>query len=73
MVRLRDAGIRIDKCGLRTDDDWDAPGATRILFIGDSVTYGGAYIDNRELFSARSCERLRESGVRAVCRNPNGY
>ncbi len=75
VVRLRGAGIRIDRYGLRTDDDWDQPGALRVLFIGDSVTYGGAYIDNRELFSTRVCERLRASGVQAVCANAgtNGY
>ncbi len=75
VVRLRGAGIRVDRYGLRTDDDWDAPGAIRILFVGDSVTYGGAYVDNRDLFSSRTCEVLRESGIDAVCANAgiNGY
>lgn len=75
VVRLRGAGIRTDRYGFRTDDDWDEPGALRVLFLGDSVTYGGAYIDNAGLFSARTCERLRAGGINAVCANAgiNGY
>lgn len=28
----------------------------KIVFVGDSVTYGGSYIDNKELFSQLFCE-----------------
>jgi lysophospholipase L1-like esterase len=73
--RLRNARVRIDRYGSRSDDDWDAAGATRILFIGDSVTYGGSYIDNTEIFSAVTCAELRSRREMAVCGNlgTNGY
>ena len=35
---------------------WSAP--TSILFIGDSVTYGGSYIDNEQLFSEQIAKAL---------------
>jgi len=73
--RLRGARVRIDRYGSRSDDDWDAKGATRVLFIGDSVTYGGSYIDNAEVFSAVTCDSLRSRDESAVCANlgTNGY
>lgn len=73
-TRFAGAEVNIDKYGLRTNDNWDSAGATRILFIGDSVTYGGSYIDNRQLFSTKTCAALNPE-VHAVCGNAgtNGY
>ena len=52
----RDQGrttIHINNLGLRANQDWNENQAnnTRVLFLGDSVTYGGSYIDNHDLFS----------------------
>lgn len=46
--------IKINNLGLRAQIDWHAPkpNTTRVLFLGDSVTYGGSYIDNQDLFSS---------------------
>jgi lysophospholipase L1-like esterase len=73
--RVGGARIEIDKFGLRTLDDWEMPGAERILFVGDSVTYGGSYVDTADLFSSLTCGELRTTGVRVVCGNAgtNGY
>lgn len=49
--RQRGAVIRTNNIGLRNNDDWDADPADKILFLGDSVTYGGSYIDNDQLFT----------------------
>jgi len=46
----RKAVVRINNLGLR-GRDWDARRANKILFLGDSVTYGGSSISNEELFS----------------------
>lgn len=45
--------IKINNLGLRANQDWleKTPNKKRILFLGDSVTYGGSYIDNQDLFS----------------------
>lgn len=46
--------IKINNLGLRANQDWsDFPShdKKRVLFLGDSVTYGGSYIDNEQLFS----------------------
>lgn len=44
--------IHINNLGLRAQDDWnvDEP-RRRIIFLGDSVTYGGSYVSNEQLFS----------------------
>ena len=31
-----------------------------LVFVGDSVTYGGSYIDNSEIFSSQYCELLKQ-------------
>ncbi|OJV87841.1 MAG: hypothetical protein BGO43_15645 [Gammaproteobacteria bacterium 39-13] len=44
--------IKINNLGLRAEEDWvEGDFHRNILFLGDSVTYGGSYISNEELFS----------------------
>lgn len=49
--RFYGARIAFNNLGLRAERDWDGQSNNKILFCGDSVTYGGSYIDNKELFS----------------------
>ena len=46
------ARVRTNNLGLRAADDWDGNADNKVLFLGDSVTYGGQYVDDRELFSS---------------------
>ena len=60
--RLFGARIHVNHLGLRGPD---APAdALRLLFLGDSVTWGGSYVDDRELFATIAAdivaERLRD-------------
>lgn len=51
--RFGNAHVNFNNLGLRAEADWDlSPNPNRVLFLGDSVTYGGSYIDNQELFSS---------------------
>lgn len=50
-LRFRGAEIHVNNLGLRCDQDWDAGAEGKMLFLGDSVTYGGSYISNAQLFS----------------------
>jgi hypothetical protein len=69
-VRLRGANVTVDGTGLRGVEEWSTPADVKILFIGDSVTWGGTYIDDRETFAVGVCERLEQStGKRFVCGN----
>lgn len=44
--------IKINNLGLRAESDWELNDfQNKILFLGDSVTYGGSYIANQHLFS----------------------
>jgi lysophospholipase L1-like esterase len=45
--------VKINNLGLRAEQDWDPKDFNhKILFLGDSVTYGGSYISNDQLFSS---------------------
>src|SRR5262249_14554940 len=69
-VRERGANVTIDSKGLRAVKDWTTPADGKILFVGDSVTWGGTYIDDKETFAAGVCARLeRATGRSFVCGN----
>jgi lysophospholipase L1-like esterase len=51
LTRFKGKVLKFNNLGLRADTDWDASPTSKILFLGDSVTYGGSYISNKELFS----------------------
>lgn len=69
-LRRRGATVTIDSKGLRSTTDWSAPADAKLLFIGDSVTWGGTYIDDRDLFSDGVCRRMAgASGKRYGCGN----
>ena len=69
-LRQRGARVTIDSKGLRSTTDWADPADAKLLFIGDSVTWGGTYIDDGELFSDGVCQRLAAAtGKRYVCGN----
>ena len=69
-LRLRGASVTIDSKGLRSTRDWSDAAAAKILFIGDSVTWGGTYIDDADTFADGVCQRLTQaSGKSYVCGN----
>ena len=56
--RFYGAEIHLNNLGLRALSDWDDKPENKILFLGNSVTYGGSYIDNQELFSHLAVAKL---------------
>jgi lysophospholipase L1-like esterase len=66
-VRRFGASIHINRFSMRSDDiDAAKPSATtRLLFIGDSVTFGTTYVDQSEIFT-----ELIQRGLRARCPGP---
>ncbi len=56
----RFGGVRLhfNNLGLRAEADWDAKPDGKVLFLGDSVTYGGSYVGNDRLFSALAVRHL---------------
>lgn len=63
--RINNSKVTINDVGLRTIYDWNQIQGKKIIFLGDSVTYGGSYIDDTEIFSHLVCEKL----VEYVCGN----
>ena len=59
VVRLNKSKITINKKNLRATLEWDNKKSNKILFLGDSVTYGGSYIDDKEIFSELVCSNLK--------------
>lgn len=54
-IRFKKSKIQINESGLRMDVNWKNNKRKKILFFGDSVTYGGSYIDDKEIFTYRAC------------------
>tara|TARA_B100001175_G_C19494562_1_gene634522 strand:- start:1344 stop:2219 length:876 start_codon:yes stop_codon:yes gene_type:complete len=71
--RYKNANIKINHLGMRTNFSWENyKQKEKILFFGDSVTYGGSYIDNKDLFSEKICTDYL---INSICGNfgVNGY
>jgi hypothetical protein len=56
--RFGGAHLKINNLGLRAQQDWDARKEGKILFLGDSVTFGGNHVSNENLFSELAVARL---------------
>jgi len=67
--------ISINNRGMRSNNDWLVNNDRKILFIGDSVTYGGSVVSNNELFSEKVCQKLISINKKFLCGNyaVNGY
>lgn len=59
--RFGGARVSINNLGVRGANvpRTPPPGAIRLLFLGDSVTYGGSAVDDDALFSSRAAEVVR--------------
>jgi hypothetical protein len=61
LVERRDgARIRVNNLGLRAEDDWDDRRENKILFLGNSVTFGGTFLSNIDLFSHLAVGQLED-------------
>lgn len=69
--RFYGSEIHLNNLGLRALSDWDDKPDNKILFLGNSVTYGGSYIDNLELFSHLAVEEL--AGFKGGNAGVNGW
>jgi lysophospholipase L1-like esterase len=59
--RLRGATVTVDANGFRTPVP-EQPDSLRILYLGDSVTWGGTSIDDTALFTEVAADVLRAQG-----------
>lgn len=60
-TRLGGAVVTVDANGYRTAVP-DAPGAKKVLYLGDSLTWGGTSVDDANLFSEVAANVLRDKG-----------
>ena len=47
--RFDDAIVSINDVGLRSKKSWKSSKKKKLLFLGDSITYGGSYIDDNNI------------------------
>ena len=59
LIRFNNKKITIDDNGFRGSIVTNNP-KNKIYFLGDSVTYGGSYIDDDELFSNKFCNKINQ-------------
>lgn len=69
VVRLKKSKISINESGLRSTNEWSQNNNHKVLFFGDSVTYGGSYIDDKEIFSELVCYNLNLAKKKYLCGN----
>lgn len=68
--RQRNSIVSINDNHLRAVNNWSTPADHRILFFGDSITYGGSYIDDHQLFSELVCVNLtKQTSKKYLCGN----
>ena len=66
--RFKKSNVTINDVGLRSLYNWsENKNKKKIVFFGDSVTYGGSYIDDKELFSHLVCKSLKSNDY--ICGN----
>ena len=56
-IRLKGSKVTINDVGLRSVINWKNNNSKKIIFFGDSITYGGSYIDDEETFSYLICKK----------------
>ena len=66
--RIGGAWVTIDENGFRSARP-SKPGSFSILYIGDSVTWGGTKVDDRDLFSEIAADALRAEGREVYAMN----
>lgn len=59
-IRLKGSTVTINDVGLRSTINWKNNLQNKIIFLGDSITYGGSYIDDTETFSHLVCKDLKK-------------
>jgi hypothetical protein len=70
-VHRRGVDITVNNLGLRAERHWDENIENKILFLGNSVTFGGTYVGNSDLFSQRAVSGL--DGYAAGNAGVNGW
>lgn len=50
--------VTINDAGLRSQKSWSNNSDYKILFLGDSVTYGGSYVSDDQVFATLACKDL---------------
>lgn len=60
LVRFNNKKVTIDSNGFRKGSETNNTN-NKIYFLGDSVTYGGSYVDDDELFSENFCKKINQN------------
>ena len=58
--RFKNSYITINDAGLRSLNKWKNNSKRKIIFLGDSITYGGSYVDDKDIFSSLICKKKSE-------------
>lgn len=72
-VKRRGKVISINDEGMRNPNNWRKDYDKKILFIGDSVTFGGSIVNDEDTFVLKTCDKIKK--IKIICGNYsiNGY
>ena len=72
-VKRRGKTISINDLGMRNLRDWKKKYDKKILFLGDSVTFGGSLVNDEDTFVLKTCKKFQN--IKTICGNfaVNGF
>ena len=72
-IKRRGKIVTINESGMRSLKSWSKDYDKKILFIGDSVTFGGSLVNDQDIFTEKICNKILDINV--VCGNyaVNGF
>lgn len=74
IIRRKKSQITTDYEGFRINNEKKfIKESPVIVFVGDSVTYGGSYIDNKNLFSSKYCNIFFNKNIRCLNNGINAW
>ena len=73
-LRRKNSNVATDFEGFRIDHTKRYKKNNKLLvFVGDSVTYGGSYIDNKDLFSSKICNLINKNNYFCLNNGVNSW
>lgn len=72
-ILRRGKSVTINDFGMRSLKNWSNQYEKKLLFFGDSVTFGGSLVNDEDTFVEKICKRIKN--IKTICGNysVNGY
>ena len=66
-ILRRGKSVTINDFGMRSLKNWSDQYEKKLLFFGDSVTFGGSIVNDEDTFSEKICKKIKD--IKTICGN----